>query len=60
MLPSRLNGVGILKQLGELALLCLELGVAANMLLTDEDVRHGALLGDVLKSILDRGAIICE
>jgi hypothetical protein len=60
MFSSRLDGVGILKQLVELALLCLELGVAANVLLADEDVGHGALLGDVLESVLDRGTIVCE
>ena len=60
MFPSRLDGVGILEQLVELALLCLELGVAANVLLADEDVGHGALLGDVLESVLDRGTVVCE
>ena len=60
MIPSCLDGVGILEQLVELALLCLELGVAANVLLADEDVGHGALLGDVLESVLDRGTIVCE
>ena len=59
MFPSRLNGVGILEQLVELTLLCLELGVAANVLLADEDVGHGALLGDLLKSVLDRGTVVC-
>ena len=57
---SNLDGVGILEQLGELALLCLELGVAANVLLADEDVGHGALLGDVLESVLDCGTVVCE
>lgn len=59
MFPPRLDGVGLLEQVGELALLCLELGVAANVLLADEDVGHGALLGDVLESILDRSAVVC-
>ena len=59
MFSSHLDGVGILEQLVELALLCLELGVAANVLLADEDVGHGALLGDVLKSVLDRGTVVC-
>ena len=60
MLLFRLDGVGLLEQLGELALLCLQLRVAANVLLTDEDVGDGALLGDVLKSVLDRGTVVCE
>jgi len=57
---SCLDGVGVLEQLGELALLCLQLGVAANVLLADEDVGDRALLGDVLKRILDRGTVVCE
>lgn len=60
MFLSLLDGVGVLEQLGKLALLCLQLGVAANVLLADEDVGDGALLGDVLKSVLDRGTIVCE
>ena len=60
MFPSHLDGVGLLEQVGELALLCLELGVAANVLLADEDVGHGALLGDVLESVLDRGTVVCK
>jgi hypothetical protein len=58
MLLFCLDGVGILEQLRELALLRLQLGVAANVLLADEDVGHGALLGDVLEGVLDRGAVI--
>jgi hypothetical protein len=30
------------------------------VLLADEDVGHGALLGDVLEGVLDRGAVICS
>ena len=60
IIPARLDGVGLLEQVGELALLCLEFGVAANVLLADEDVGHGALLGDVLESVLDRGTVVCE
>jgi hypothetical protein len=58
MLFIYLDGVGVLEQLRELALLCLQLRVAANVLLADEDVGHGALLGDVLEGVLDRGAVI--
>merc|ERR1712137_1442566 len=58
MIPSCLDGVSILEQLVELALLCLELGVAANVLLADEDVGHGALLSDVLESVLDGGTVV--
>jgi hypothetical protein len=60
MLFFYLDGVGILEQLRELALLRLQLRVATDVLLSDEDVGHGALLGDVLEGILDRGAVICS
>lgn len=59
MFSSHLDGVGLLEQVSELALLCLELGVAANVLLADEDVGHGALLSDVLESVLDGGTVVC-
>lgn len=59
LLLFHLDGVGVLEQLGELALLALELRVAANVLLADEDVGHRALLGHLLKGILDRGAVVC-
>lgn len=59
LLLSHLDGVGVLEQLGELALLALELRVAANVLLADEDVGHRALLGHLLEGILYRGAVVC-
>ena len=60
MFPPHLDGVGLLEQAGELALLCLEIGVAANVLLADEDVGHGALLGDLFESVLNRGTVVCK
>jgi hypothetical protein len=51
--------MGILQHLRELALLGLQLGVAANMLVVDEDVRDGALVGHLFERILDCGAIVC-
>jgi hypothetical protein len=40
MFVFRLYGVGVLEQLRKLALLCLQLRVAANVLLADENVGH--------------------
>lgn len=53
-----LNGVRLLQQGWKLALLGLQLGVAANVLVVDEDVGHGALVGDLLERILDGGAVV--
>lgn len=53
-----LDGVGVLQQLLELALLALQLGVAANVLLADEDVGHGALGSDLLEGVLDSGTVV--
>ena len=60
MLLLRLDGVGILEQLLELALLALQLRVAANVLLADEDVGHGTLVGHLLEGVLDGGTVICS
>lgn len=38
---------------------CLEVRVAANVLLADENVGNRALAGDLLKCILDGAAVIC-
>ena len=59
MLFSHLDSVGVLEQRLELALLSLQLGVAANVLLADEDVGNGALVGHLLESILNCGAVVC-
>lgn len=53
-----LDGFGVLEQLLELALLALQLGVAANVLLADEDVGHGALGSDLLEGVLDSGTVV--
>jgi len=57
-ISSRLDGVCIFQELGELLLLALQLGVSTNVLLADEDVRNGALVGHVCKRILDIRTII--
>jgi hypothetical protein len=59
ILIYHLDSVGILEQLGKLALLRLELRVTTDVLLADEDVGDGALLGHLLESVLDGGAIVC-
>lgn len=59
LLSGNLDGLGVLEQLRELALLALELRVAADVLLADEDVGNGTLLGHLLEGILDGGAVVC-
>jgi hypothetical protein len=56
---NRLDSVGILEQLRKLALLALQLRVTTDVLLADEDVGDGALVGHLLESVLDGGAIVC-
>ena len=53
-----LDGVGLLEQVWKLALLRLEVTVAANVLLVDENIWYGALLGHLLERILDCSAIV--
>lgn len=55
---SDLQGTSILQQLRELASNSLEVGVTTDVLLVDEDVGHGALVGDLLESSLDGGAVV--
>lgn len=52
------QSTSILQESGELASNSLEVGVTTDVLLLDEDVGHSALVGDLLESILDRGAVI--
>jgi hypothetical protein len=59
ILLYRLDSVGILEQLRKLALLGLQLRVTTDVLLADEDVGDGALLGHLLEGVLDGGAIVC-
>lgn len=49
---------GALQHSGQLLLLCLELRVAADVLLANENVGDGALLGHLLEGILQSGAIV--
>ena len=58
LLIYHLDSVGILEQLRKLALLGLELRVTTDVLLADEDVGDGALLGHLLEGVLDGGAIV--
>ena len=37
----------------------LDIAVPTNVFLADEDIRHAALVGDLLQRILQRGSIIC-
>lgn len=57
---SSLESASLLQQSRELSLLGLELGVAANVLLADEDVGDSALAGDLLERSLDVGAVVYE
>ncbi len=52
------NSTRALQQIIKLSLLALQIRVATNMLLSDEDVRHATLAGYFLERILDRGAVI--
>lgn len=47
-----------LQQRRQLALLRLQVRVATNVLLVDEDVRDGSLVGDLLQSVLNRRAVV--
>lgn len=57
-LPS-LNSAGSLEQVGQLTLLGLQIRVAADVLLVDEDVGHSALARQFGERILDISAIVC-
>lgn len=57
---SPLKSTSRFQQSRELSLLSLELGVAANVLLVDKDVRDGALVGNLLESSLEVGTVIWE
>jgi len=59
LLLYRLDSVGVLEQLRKLALLGLQLRVTADVLLANEDVGDGALLGHLLEGILDGGTVVC-
>lgn len=54
-----LNRASSLQQFRQLILLRLQVRVAADMLLFDEDVGHGALMGDFFEGVLDGGAVLC-
>lgn len=53
-----LDSLRILEQLRQLALLRLQVRVAAHVLLVDEDVRDGSLLGHLLQGVLDVCAVV--
>ena len=54
------DGTSLLQQIGQLGLLSLQVRVAADMLLRDEDVRDGSLGRYFRKRILNSGAIVCD
>lgn len=53
-----LDGTSLLEQRGQLALLCLQVRVPANVLATDEDVGDGALASYLGKGVLNGAAIV--
>lgn len=57
--PS-LDSLSILEQRWQLALLSLEVRVAADVLLANEDIRDRALASHFFKRILDLGAVVYE
>lgn len=56
--PSPLDRMRIFQQLRQLRPLCLQLRVATDMLMVDEDVRHATLVRDFLKGVLNSRAIL--
>jgi hypothetical protein len=58
VLLKNLDGTGILEQGVQAALLGLQIGVSANVLLCDEDVGHGGLARHFAEGALNRGAVI--
>lgn len=52
-----LDGTGAFQKSIQLRLFGLEIGVATNVLLGDEDVGHGSLAGDFLEGVLESGAV---
>jgi hypothetical protein len=58
-MTTRLKRTSILKQLLQI-LLALKVRVTTNVLLLNEDVRHGALAGDLSECALDSGSFLCK
>lgn len=54
------NGTSLLEQSVQLLLLGLQVRVAANVLLGNEDVGHGGLASKVAERGLDGGTVICN
>lgn len=52
------NRTSLLQQCRQFALDGLQVGVAADVLLVDEDVGHGPLVGELLESVLDVLSVI--
>lgn len=53
-----LQGPSLLQQLGQFSLARLQIRVATDVLLVDEDVGDGALVGDLLQSVLNGSAVL--
>ncbi len=57
---SPLDGAHALQHVVELTLLALEVRVATNVFLADEDVGHAALAGQFFESVLDGRAVVYQ
>jgi len=55
--PDPSNRTGLLQQPWQLGPSGLQIGIATDMHLFDEDIGHGALMGDLLEGILYGGAV---
>jgi hypothetical protein len=53
-----LQGPSLLQQAGQFGLARLQIRVATDVFLVDEDVGDGALVGDLLQSVLDGSAVL--
>jgi hypothetical protein len=56
----RLDSTSTLQQIIQLALLSLQVRVPTDVFLSDENVRHAALAGDLFERILEGGAVVCK
>ena len=55
---ATLQSTSVLQHLIQLALLCLQIRVASNMLMGDKDVWYGTLAGHLLKGVLNGSSVI--
>lgn len=57
-LSSLLGSTSLLQELRKLLLLALQIRIASNVLVVDEDVWDGALVGDLLECVLNGGTVV--